>query len=187
MTITVLKAFVLLERRNIGQSVCNTSNALGQVPHHARVWVKTGNLPLSPGWGTKKKKTNPAQYLLSFGQEIVVWLQTILYENDVFHREKDVFFPFWSLTVGKGHDVAAGGQRCMQKMLCGYSFYPIFCNPVARGVPRDAVWPGNPTGTEKPVPCFLLIHLAPEPCGEIPSAKRGMITNPRAEKHNSGL
>lgn len=66
MTITVLKAFVLLERRNIGQSVCNTSNALGQVPHHARVWVKTGNLPLSPGWGTKKKKNKPSSIFAFF-------------------------------------------------------------------------------------------------------------------------
>lgn len=66
MTITVLNAFVLLERRNIGQSVCNTSNALGQVPHHARVWVKTGNLPLSPGWGTKKKKNKPSSIFAFF-------------------------------------------------------------------------------------------------------------------------
>lgn len=131
MTITALKVFLLLESRNTGQCVCPSIKALGQIPHHARVWVKTGNFPLSPGWGTGK---NPAQYLLSFGQEIVVWLKTILCEMMLFTGRKMDFFPFWNLTAGKGHGVAVGGQQCMRKMLWSL-FLPHLLQPCGQRCP----------------------------------------------------
>lgn len=112
MTITALKVFLLLESRNTGQCVCPSIKALGQIPHHARVWVKTGNFPLSPGWGTGK---NPAQYLLSFGQEIVVWLKTILCEMMLFTGRKMDFFSFLELDCWQRARCGCGGPAVHAK------------------------------------------------------------------------